>query len=100
MAKDKAAASSRLTPPLGQTRSGSLAALVERNTFSFDSELQAAVLFLAGSSIVEDRQAAAYALSRLLSNSGPQTDSTLTDAIGILRDDPSYLVRHHVSDVS
>ena len=98
MAKDKAAAS-RFTPPLGQTRSGSLAALVERNTFSSDSELQAAVLFLAGSSIVEDRQAAADALSRLLSSSGWQTDSTLTDAIGILRDDPSYLVRHHVSDI-
>jgi len=87
-------------PSVRQEAARSLAALVERNTFSFDSELQAAVLFLAGSSIVEDRQAAAYALSRLLSNSGPQTDSTLTDAIGILRDDPSYLVRHHVSDIS
>src|SRR5215203_668108 len=100
MAEDEAAAAPRLAPPLGRARRGSLAALVERGTFASGSDLRAAVPFLAGRSIVEDRRAAAYALPRLPSGSGSQTDPTLTETIGLLRDDPSYPVRHLVSDTS
>ena len=79
-------------PRVRQGAARSLASLVERGMAPLDAELLDTVLYLSAADHVEDRAAAAKALSVMAKSAG-WDQARIEEVLEILRDDPSYLVR-------
>ncbi len=75
--------------------SRSLADLVERKVAAFNDEVLDTVLYLSTVDPVGDRVAAAAAL-RAMSGSPAWNNQRVTEALGTLQEDPSYLVRREL----
>ena len=79
-------------PKVRQGAAHSLASLVERGALPFDAELLDTVLHLSAADHVGDRTEAAKALAAM-STCDDWCQAQVEEALGTLRDDPSYLVR-------